>query len=288
MKLSPITRSVCPSRAASAASAAKAPAAPGLFSTMMVMPPSGPRSRSASSRAMTSLLPPAWKPTIRRSVRSGQARAVRAETAAATPVTTKGRRAIVMAASVLEDRHGARPTGGRAADLVGEAGDGEAVAGQRLEIVQLLEMAVADVAARLVAFPDDRGVVVLGPLLGREVERRVPAPGVGPGQADAALEQEHGGVVAHAAARVDVVVVAVARAGPGVDHDDLERLELVADAFQLLLDLPRGDDVAVGLVAEVELDAGLEAPFERHLVDRDGALALVHRRMEVIRRVEVG
>src|SRR5512139_1663170 len=155
MKLSPITSSVCPSRAASAAPAARAPAAPGLFSTMMVAPPSDPRSRSASSRAMTSLLPPAWKPTIRRSVRSGQAKAVRAVTAAATPVTTKGRRAIVMATSVLEDRDRARPAGRRAADLVREAGDGEAVAGQRFEIVQLLEMAVADVPAGLVAFPDN-------------------------------------------------------------------------------------------------------------------------------------
>ena len=65
-----------------------------------------------------------------------------------------------------------------------EAGDGEAVAGQRFEIVQLLEMAVADVAARLVAFPDDRGIAVLGPLLRCEIERRIPAPGVGAGQPD--------------------------------------------------------------------------------------------------------
>src|SRR5712692_2440857 len=46
--------------------------------------------------------------------------------------------------------------------------------------------------------------------------------------------------------------------------------------------------MAVGLVAEVELDARLEAPVERHLVDGDGALALVHRRMEMIGRVEMG
>ena len=42
-----------------------------------------------------------------------------------------------------------------------------------------------------------------------------------------------------------------------------------------------------GLGAEVELHAGLEAPVERHLVDGDGALALVHRRMEMIGRVEM-
>jgi hypothetical protein len=65
------------------------------------------------------------------------------------------------------------------------------------------------------------------------------------------------------------------------------RLQLVADALQFVLHLPRRDDMAVGLGAEVELHAGLEAPFERHLVDGDGALALVHRRMEVIGRVEM-
>src|SRR5262245_9931130 len=89
----------------------------------------------------------------------------------------------------LEDRHRARPAGRGAADLVREAGDGEAVARQRLEIVQLLKMAVADVTTGLVAFPDDRGIVVLGPLLGGPVEWRVPAPGVGAGEPDALLEQ---------------------------------------------------------------------------------------------------
>src|SRR5262245_10107362 len=38
---------------------------------------------------------------------------------------------------------------------------------------------------------------------------------------------------------------------------------------------------------EVELNARLEAPFERDFVDGRGALALVHRRSEVIRRVEM-
>ena len=61
----------------------------------------------------------------------------------------------------------------------------------------------------------------------------------------------------------------------------------MADALQLVLDLLGGDDVAVRQVAEVELHAGLEAPVERHLVDGDGALALVHRRMEMIGRVEM-
>src|SRR3954451_17412338 len=40
-------------------------------------------------------------------------------------------------------------------------------------------------------------------------------------------------------------------------------------------------------LTEVELHAGLEAPVERHLVDRDRALAAVHRGSEVPGRVEV-
>jgi hypothetical protein len=61
-----------PSCAFSTESAAMAPAAPGRFSTMIVVPPNCPRRRSAASRATTSELPPAWKPTTTRSGRSGQ------------------------------------------------------------------------------------------------------------------------------------------------------------------------------------------------------------------------
>ncbi len=45
------------------------------------------------------------------------------------------------------------------------------------------------------------------------------------------------------------------------------------DAFELGFDVARGRHIAVGQVAEVELERGLHAPFERHLVDGDGALA---------------
>jgi hypothetical protein len=69
-----------------------------------------------------------------------------------------------------------------------------------LEVVQLLQVAVADVAARLVAFPDQARVPVRLVLLGGVHERRVPAPGVGAGEAHAALQQVHGRLVAHAAA----------------------------------------------------------------------------------------
>src|SRR6185369_15950144 len=82
-------------------------------------------------------------------------------------------------AELVEYCHGARPTRRGAADLDREAGDGEAIARQRLEIVQLLEVAIADVAAGFVAFPDQAGVAALFIPLGSVHERRVPAPGIG-------------------------------------------------------------------------------------------------------------
>src|SRR5215470_863384 len=68
-------------------------------------------------------------------------------------------RAIAAAASILDDRHGPRPAGGSGLDLDGEAGNREAVRRQRLQVVQFLDMAVADLAAGPVAFPDELGVL---------------------------------------------------------------------------------------------------------------------------------
>src|SRR5437588_1058453 len=188
---------------------------------------------------------------------------------------------------MIHDRDGPRPAGGGAADLHRKARDREAVAGQRFQIVQLLEVAVADLAASLVPFPDQRGVAGPLELCLRVHERRVPRPRVGAGHAYAALEQVQRRLAAHARARRDVVGPAVGRARAGVDDDDLERPQRVADALQLGLDVLRGDDVAVAPRSEVELHARLKAPVERHLVDGDRALTTVRRRGEVIGRVEV-
>src|SRR3989441_6914689 len=191
------------------------------------------------------------------------------------------------APSTVDDGDRAGPAGGGAADLHRETGDREAVAGQRLEVVQLLEVAVADLAPGLVPLPDQRGVAGLLEFRLRMNERRVPRPGVGARHAHAALEQVQRRLAAHARARRHVVRLAVGRARARVHDDDVERTQRVADALQLRLHVLRRHDVAVGPRAEVELHAGLKAPLERHLVDRDRALAAVHRRGEVIRRVEV-
>ena len=85
----------------------------------------------------------------------------------------------------------------------------------------------------------------------------------------------------------NIVGLAVFRPGAGVDDDDLERLQLVADALQLRLDVGGGRDIAVGEMPEIELHPRLETPFERDFVDRPGALALVHRGMIVPGRIEM-
>src|ERR1700680_1392499 len=96
---------------------------------------------------------------------------------------------------LAEYRHRPRPAAGGGADLHREAGHHEAVGRQRFEIVQLLDLAVAAMAAGLVPFPDDRGVAALLIARGGVHERRVPAPPVGADHAHAALGEPHGGLV---------------------------------------------------------------------------------------------
>src|SRR5262245_51849128 len=57
-------------------------------------------------------------------------------------------------ASRLDNGDGTGPAGGGGFDFDGEAGDHEPVRRQDLEVVQLLDVAVANLAAGLVAFPD--------------------------------------------------------------------------------------------------------------------------------------
>ncbi len=62
----------------------------------------------------------------------------------------------------------------------------------------------------------------------------------------------------------------------------------MADALELRLDLGGLDHVAVRQMAEVELHARLQAPFQRNLVDGKRPFPAVHGRVVVPRRVNVG
>ena len=66
----------------------------------------------------------------------------------------------------------------------------------------------------------------------------------------------------------------------------------MADPVELRLDIFRPRHIAVVEMAEIELHARLEAPFQRHFVDPPGGLAaflqrMVHRREEMPGRVQV-
>src|SRR3954471_198195 len=91
---------------------------------------------------------------------------------------------------ILDDRDRARPSGGRFLDLDRKARDLEAVVGQGVEVRQLFHVAITDLTAGLVTFPDDAGVPGLLVSLRRVVERRVPAPRVCAGDANALLQEK--------------------------------------------------------------------------------------------------
>src|ERR1700675_4595442 len=104
------------------------------------------------------------------------------------------------AASAVQNRDRPGPARGCALDLDRETRHGESGRGQLLEIVQLFDVAIADVAARLVAFPDQAGILGFGVFLRGIDERRVPAPAVDAGQPHAALQEIHRRLITHAAA----------------------------------------------------------------------------------------
>src|SRR5882757_1018987 len=132
--------------------------------------------------------------------------------------------------------------------------------------MQLLDVAIADLAASPVTFPNEAGVVGLGVLRLGVDERRVPAPAVDTGDPDAALQQIERRFAPHAASARHIVRLAERSAGAGVDHHDIERRQRVADALKLGLDVLGGGDVTVSEMPEVELDCRIEAPFQRYLV----------------------
>src|SRR5437879_10246302 len=122
----------------------------------------------------------------------------------------------VAAVSRVEDSHRTGPAGGRAFDLDRETGDGETGRRQLLEVMQLLDVAIADVASGLVTFPDQTGVPGLGVFLRGVDKRRVPAPAIDSGQPPAPLEPIHLGPVAHAAAAIGVILPAIFGPGAGL------------------------------------------------------------------------
>ena len=81
--------------------------------------------------------------------------------------------------------------------------------------------------------------------------------------------------------------MAIPLARAGVDQHDIAGLKAVVDARKGGLHLGRGDDMAIGHVAEIQLYPRANAPVQRDLVDGDGALAAVHRGVIVPGRIQM-
>jgi hypothetical protein len=87
--------------------------------------------------------------------------------------------------SPIDHSHAPRPSRRRRLGLYREAAHLEAERRQLVEVGELFHVAVADLAAGLVAFPDDAGVAGFEEALVGEGERRVPAQAVDAGDAHA-------------------------------------------------------------------------------------------------------
>src|SRR5919108_8688 len=94
----------------------------------------------------------------------------------------------VTCGSVRQDGDRAGPACRSASYLHGQAGDREADWREGLQVVQLLDLAIAEIPSGLVPLPDNGGVPGLGKAPRRELEGRVPAPGVGADYPDALPE----------------------------------------------------------------------------------------------------
>jgi len=188
----------------------------------------------------------------------------------------------------VQNCHGPGPAGGGGPHLHREAGHTEAVRRQRLQIVQLLQVAIADLPTGPVSLPDQSGIPGLPMPFRRVHEGGIPAPSIRACQFHSGLQQVQRGFATHSAAGIDVIILAIAAASARVDHYNLQRLQLMADTPEFGVHVAGGDDVSVGKVAEVQFYAGLEASLQRHLIDRDRTFAVVHGGREMIRRIEVG
>ena len=138
-------------------------------------------------------------------------------------------------------------------------------------------MAISDIPPSLMAFPYEPGITRRFIGFTCMDEGCVPAPAIGAGQPHTAFKQVYRRFIAHAAARGDIVVLPIALACRRINHDDFERLQRVADARELGLDIGSGHDIAIGQRCEIKLHAGLKTPIKRDFINRDRALALIHR-----------
>src|SRR5262249_12913481 len=156
-----------------------------------------------------------------------------------------------------------------------------------LEIVQFLDMAIADLASSLMSFPNQACILGCEILVLGVNEGSIPTPSVSAGHPHALAQEMQCCIATHAATLRHVVGASISRAGGSVDQDDLKRRECVSDALELRVDISRGCHVAVGKMSEVKFDSWLQTPREWNLIDGDRPFASVHGGGEMVGRIEM-
>src|SRR5262245_35541065 len=90
--------------------------------------------------------------------------------------------------SLLEERDCASETGRRALDLIRETTHQKTIRWEQVQVCEFFQLAITDLASRLVPFPDDRRIVCFCESFACEGKRRVPTPGIGPQYPRAAVQ----------------------------------------------------------------------------------------------------
>src|SRR4051794_18912387 len=152
-----------------------------------------------------------------------------------------------------------------------EAADHEALRGKPAEIDQPLDLGVGE--AGLVRGPEHALLPPALRLLGLQMERRIPAPGVDPHHPNTLLVEPAGRLRGDTGTARDVVRLAIERVPAAVHEDDVPWLERPRQA---LLEVLCAERLAVLAVGRVNHDAGRVEPVERQLVDRLRPLAPDH------------
>ncbi len=117
-------------------------------------------------------------------------------------------------------------------------------------------------AAGLVSLPDDRGIMGLRIALSGVNERRVPLTASVPVMRTPRSVRNKVASRPMPPARSHVIGLAEAAAGAGVDDDDVERLQVVADAVSSASTSLCRHHMAIGEMTEIELHAWPHAPVE--------------------------
>ena len=99
-----------------------------------------------------------------------------------------------------------------------EAADGETGTGQRLQVMELFQVTIADMTTRFMTFPDEAGVTGFSKPSGCLIKGGIPTPGVGARHPNALLEEIHRPLVTHATPPTHKVTIAIGTARSGIDQ----------------------------------------------------------------------